>query len=102
MGRPGRSLSLWSFCLLTSILGLERKFAPGMKDSGTWELFTVQCGEGILKILCSSGESHGNPRVTSWEGTSAHSPTQTTIDRSPEAQRREGLSPGWSAVLSPL
>lgn len=40
MGSPVRSLSLRSFCLLTSILGLEREFAPGMDDSGSWELFT--------------------------------------------------------------
>lgn len=41
--------SLRSFCLLTSILGLEREFASGMEDSGSWELFHVECGEGIVK-----------------------------------------------------
>lgn len=54
MKHPSLSQSLRSFCLLTSILGLERKFAPGMKDSGTWENFTVECTEGIVKNSCSA------------------------------------------------
>lgn len=48
MKHPSLSQRLRSFCLLTSILGLERKFAPGMKDSGTWENFTVECTEGFV------------------------------------------------------
>lgn len=57
MRRPGLSQNLRSFCLLTSILGLDRKFAPGMKDSGTWENFTVACSQGIVKDQLR-GKSH--------------------------------------------
>lgn len=90
--------SLRSFCLLTSILGLEREFASGMEDSGSWELFHVECGKGIVKnplqLRGKSPESKGDKL----EGKS----NSNTADRSLEAQRREGLSPGWSAVLSSL
>lgn len=64
MRRPGLGQNLRSFCLLTSILGLDRKFAPGMKDSGTWENFTVECSQGIVKKSYSApGKVTGPDRL---------------------------------------
>lgn len=113
MRGPGLRQSLRSFCLLISILGLERKFAPGMKYSGTWENFTGECSKGIVK---NPAQLRAKPnglvrRVTGWEESTAHSPTQSTADRSrpqdallssvplslPQALRKAA---GWR--LSPL
>lgn len=86
---------------MTSILGLERKFAPGMKDSGTWENFTVEYSEGIVKNPAQRpGKAKRSiRRAIGWEDSTARSPTQTSVRQEPRGPEKRRAVPRMHCLL---